>query len=132
MDSQMDGLVFAVGTGGCETSQDSRTSEDDSFSTVYQAILCRLGASSVRPGTGEMSSLKVKVEVEANFQDAMENDPELGSEDLSAVFLAWFWIMADSNSTHVYRMLTGASDLSRWRKHSSQILGDHILGEIKG
>lgn len=82
----MDGLVFAVGTAGCETSQDSRISEDDSFSTVYQTILCQLGASSVRSGTGEMSSLKVKVEVEANFQVGMENDPELGSEDLVYCF----------------------------------------------
>lgn len=51
----------------------------DDFTLYYtSSIHCWLGASSVKRGTGEMSSFKVKIKAKVTFQARMEREQELG------------------------------------------------------
>lgn len=98
----MECLDFTVGTAGCETSQDSRTSKGmiSSF-TIHPAIHCWLGASSVKQETRDVSSFKVKSEVKVTFQAGMGREQELGLRRSGYYFFLlvnlWLCAMADSN-----------------------------------
>ena len=107
--------------------------------TLNQAVYCWLGASTVKPGTGGRSSLKVKIEVKASFRVKMGKRPELVLRRLRCYYffnvsLSLTLANASSNSTHIYRMLTGVRDCRGYQDEESILLrfwGSHYSGREK-
>ena len=82
----MEGLDFAVGSAGCETSQGPRTSKDEFILSSKPSCALLAWSISVKPGIGGRSSLKVNIEVKTSFRVNIGKRPQLVLRRLRCYF----------------------------------------------